>query len=97
MGGVVPLGYDVMDKCLMENQEEAQRYCQLNVIQTSQPIGSFTPFLSGHDLGARHLLPFTKCPQPKLAIVNRSRQVPTQSEQIAYYAINRKKALSLSS
>jgi len=52
-------------------------YCQVNVIQTSQPIDSFTPSLSGHNLGTRHLLPFTKCPRAKLAIVNRSRQVPT--------------------
>jgi hypothetical protein len=72
-------------------------YCQLNDIQSAQPIDGFIPLLSGHDLGARHLMPFTKCSRAKLAIVNRSSQVPSQSEQISYHAINRKKALSLSS
>jgi len=71
-------------------------YCQLNDIQTAQPIGGFIPLLSGHDLGAGHLLPFTECPRAKLAIVNRPRQVPTQSEQISYHAIHCKEALSLS-
>jgi len=71
-------------------------YCQVNDILTSQPIDGYIPLLSGHNLGACHLLPFTKCPRAKLAIVNRTRQVPTQPEQIAYHAINRKKALSLS-
>jgi len=32
-----------------------KRYCQLNDIQTAQPINGFIPLLSGHDLGARHL------------------------------------------
>ena len=51
--------------------------------------------LSGRELGARHRLPFTICPRTKLAIVNRSRQMPAQSEQIAYHTINRKKALGV--
>ena len=51
--------------------------------------------LSSRKLGARHRLPFTECPRTKLAIVNRSRQMPAQSEQIPYYAIYCKKALSL--
>jgi len=51
--------------------------------------------LSGRELGARHRLPFTECPRTKLAIVNRSRQMPAQSEQIAYHTINRKKALGV--
>jgi hypothetical protein len=72
-------------------------YCQVNEIETVQPIDGYIPLLLGHNLCARHLLPCTKCPRAKLAIVKRSRQVPTQSEQIAYHAINRKKALSLSS
>ena len=72
-------------------------YCQVNEIETVQPIDGYIPLLSGHNLGARHRLPFTECPRTKLAIVNRSRQMPTQPEQIAYHAINRKKALSLSS
>ena len=72
-------------------------YCQVNEIETAQPINNYIPLLSGHNLGARHRLPFTECPRAKLAIVNRSRQMPTQPEQIAYHAINRKKALSLSS
>ena len=72
-------------------------YCQVNDIQTAQPIDGFIPFVLGHDLGARHRMPFTKCPRTKLAIVNRSRQVPSQLEQISYHAINCKKALSLSS
>jgi len=70
-------------------------YCQVNDIQTEKPIVSPIPLLSGHDLGARYHLPVTKCPRAKLAIVNRSRQVPTQPEQIAYHAIDRKKALRL--
>ena len=37
-------------------------YCQLNDIQTAQPINGFIPLLLGHDLGAGHLLPFTECP-----------------------------------
>jgi hypothetical protein len=72
-------------------------YCQLNDIQTAQPIDGFIPLLFGHNLGARHFMPFAIFPRAKLAIVNRSRQVPTQSEQISYHAINRKKALCLSS
>jgi len=72
-------------------------YCRVNDIRTAQPIDGFIPLKSGHDLGACHLLPFTECPRAKLAIVNRSRQAPTQSEQIAYHAVHRKKALSLSS
>ena len=51
--------------------------------------------LSSRELGARHRLPFTECPRTKLAIVNRSRQMPAQSEQIPCYAIYCKKALSL--
>ena len=72
-------------------------YCQLNDIQTAQPIGGLIPFLSFHILGARRLLPFKECLRAKLMVVNRSRQVPTQPKQIADYTINRKKALSLSS
>ena len=72
-------------------------YCQVNNIQTAQPIDHFILILLNHVLGARHRLPFTECPRTKLAIVNRSRQVPTLSEQIAYYTINCKKALCLSS
>ena len=72
-------------------------YCQLNNIRTAQPIGEFIPSLLFHILGARHLLPFTECLRAKLAVVNRSRQVPTQRKQIADYTINRKKSLSLSS
>ena len=75
----------------------AEGYCQVNEIETAQPIDGYIPLLSGHNLGARHRLPFTECPRAKLAIVNRSRQMPTQPEQIAYHAINRKKALCLSS
>ena len=74
---------------------KTQRFCQVNVIETEQPIDSYIPLLLGHNLGAGHLLPFTKCPRAKLAIVNRSRQVPTQSEQIAYHTVNRKKTLRL--
>jgi len=77
--------------------EASAWYCQVNEIETAQPIDSYIPLLSGHNLGVCHLLPFTKCPRAKLAIVNRSRQVPTQSEQISYHTINREKALSLSS
>jgi len=60
--------------------EGVTRYCQLNDIQTALPIDGFIPLLLGHDLGARHLLPFTECPRAKLAIVNCSRQMPAQSE-----------------
>ncbi len=87
---------------LSEREEISRRvvaggYCQLNDIQTALPIDGFIPLLFGHDLGARHLMPFTECPRAKLAIVNRSRQMPTQSEQIAYNAINGEKALRLAS
>jgi hypothetical protein len=61
-------------------------------VETGQPIYGYIPLLLSHDLGTRDLPPFRKCPRAKLAIVNRSRQVPTQSEQISYHAINRKKA-----
>jgi hypothetical protein len=71
--------------------------CQVNAIDTAQPIDGFIPFLLSHDLGARHLLLFTECPLAKLALVNLSRQVSTESEQISYDAVNRKKALSLPS
>jgi len=40
------------------------------------PVASLK--LSSHELGARHHLPFAKCPRAKLAIVNRSYQVPCQ-------------------
>jgi hypothetical protein len=36
-------------------------------------------------------------PQAKLAIVNRSRQMTAQPEQISYHTMSRQKALSLSS
>ena len=91
--GVVS-GLAVLD---LDPRHGADGYCQLNDIQTAQPIGGFIPLLSGHDLGAGHLLPFTECPRAKLTIVNRPRQVPTQSEQISYHAIHCKEALSLSS
>jgi putative ATP-dependent endonuclease of OLD family len=35
--------------------------CQLNDIQPAQAIFGFIPLQLGHDLGARHRLPFTKC------------------------------------
>lgn len=73
----------------------ARGYCQVNDIQTAQPIDGFIPLLLGHNLGARRLLPFTECPRAKFAIVNRAHQVPAQPELIAYHAINRKKTLSL--
>ena len=73
----------------------ARGFCQVNDIQTAQPIDDSTLLLLGHIFGARHLMPFTKCPRAKLAIVNRSCQVPTQPEQIAYHTVNRKKALRL--
>ncbi len=72
------------------------RYRQVNDIQTAQLIDRFILLLLNYVLSARHRLPFTKCPRTKLAIVNRSRQMPAQSEQIPYYAIHCKKALSLS-
>ena len=71
-------------------------FCQVNDTETAQPIAGYIPFLLGHVLGARHLLPFTKRFRAKLPIVNRSRQMSAQPEQISYNAINRKKALSLS-
>jgi len=71
------------------------RFCQVSDTETAQAIDGYIPLLLGHDLGARYRLPFTECPRAKRAIVNRSRQMPTQPEQIAYHAINRKKALSL--
>ena len=73
------------------------RYCQLNDIKTAKPTGGFIPLLSGNDLGAGHLLPFTECPRAKLAIVNRSCQMPAQSEQVPNHTIHCKEALSLSS
>ena len=97
--GLIFGGHDV---CLpaaatdSSSQGLAGEYCQVNVIQTTQPINGFIPLLLGHNLGARHLTPFAKCPRSKLAIVTCSRQVPTQPEQIAYHTVNRKKALRLS-
>ena len=72
-------------------------YCQLNDIQTAQPIGGLIPFLSFHILGACRLLLVKECLRGKLTVVNRLRQVPTQPKQMADYTINREKTLSLSS
>jgi len=83
-------------RCRDGDGARVERCCQVNDIRATQRIDGFIPLLFGQHLGAGHLMPFTKCPRAKLAIVNRSRQVPTQPEQIAYQAINRKKALSLS-
>jgi hypothetical protein len=98
--GWVPFSLTRMAMVQIQNSkfdDNFKRYCQLNDIQTALPIDGFIPLLFGHDLGARHLLPFTECPRAKLAIVNRSRQMPTQPEQIAYNAINGEKALRLAS
>ena len=37
--------------------DRLDRYCQLNEIQTAQPINGFIPLQLGHNLGARHHLP----------------------------------------
>ena len=73
-----------------------RRCCQLNDIQTAQRIDGFIPLPLGYSLSAGHLLAFTKCPRTKLPIVDRSRQMPAQLEQIPYHAIHCKEALSLS-
>ena len=70
-------------------------YCQLNEIQTVKPIDGFIPFFLGYGLGTHHLMPFTQCSRAKLTIVHRSRQVSTQSEQIANHTIHGNKALRL--
>ena len=85
----------VSTEILQEHLNVAEGCCQVNDIRAAQRIDGFIPLLFGQHLGAGHLMPFTKCPRAKLAIVNRSRQVPTQPEQIAHHTINRKKALRL--
>ncbi len=43
----------------------------------------------------RNLLPVRKCSGAKLAIMTRSYQMPSESEQVAYCTMNRKKTLCL--
>jgi hypothetical protein len=75
MTGVLGIVYRAIATHLIHKAgytQKTARYCQLNDIKSTQPIYGFSPLLPGDDLGAGHLLPFTKCSRAKLPIVTRS-------------------------